>query len=353
MRIFTVGPVEMFERTLEVRAKQLPYFRTDEFSEVMLQIQTKLLRILDTAPTSKCAIITGSGSAAMEAVVSNSFDQSDRLLIINGGSFGSRFVQLCDIYHIAYDAITLRYDEKLTQAHLDAYKDNTYSAMLVNIHETSTGQLYDIKMLSKFCKEKEMKLVVDAISSFLSDPLHMDKDGIDCVILSSQKALSLAPGLSMVVMNETFYTQKVKEKPVINLYLNLNEHIRNMERGQTPNTPAVGICFELLDMLQYVEEKGVATIIEETKARAMDFREKVKVLGVTLPAFPLSNTLTPIVFENGKAREVYEYLRDHYEIFVTPSGGELATKIIRIGHIGNMKEEYYDDLIEKMKEAIQ
>ena len=352
MRIFTVGPVEMYERTLAVRSQQLPYFRTDTFSEVMLEIQTRLLRILDTKETSKCAIITGSGSAAMESVVSNSFDNTDKVLVINGGSFGSRFVQLCEIYAIPHDTITLAYDETLTQAHLDKYEGNTYSAMLVNIHETSTGQLYDIKMLSQFCKQKNMKLVVDAISSFLSDPLHMDTDGIDCVILSSQKALSLAPGLSMVVMNQLFYEEKVKDKPIINLYLNLNEHIHNMERGQTPNTPAVGICFELLDMLRYVEEKGVDQVIEETKKRAIYFREAVRALGVTLPKFTLSNTLTPIVFENGKAREVYEYLRDHYDIYVTPSGGQLATKIIRIGHIGNMKLEYYDDLINKMKEAL-
>lgn len=352
MRIFTVGPVEMFERTLDVRSKQLPYFRTDAFSDVMLEIQTRLLRVLGTQESSKCAIITGSGSAAMEAVVSNSFDKQDKLLVINGGSFGQRFVQLCEIYQIPYDEIKLNYDEALTQTHLDAYQNNEYSAMLVNIHETSTGQLYDIKMLSAFCKAKGMKLVVDAISSFLSDPLHMDKDGIDCVIISSQKALSLAPGLSMVVMNEAFYLDNVKEKPMINLYLNLNEHINNMERGQTPNTPAVGICFELLDMLRYVEEKSVDTIIEKTHARAVRFREMIQPLGLHIPKFHLSNTLTPIVFENGKARAVYEYLRDHYDIYVTPNGGDLATKIIRVGHIGNMKDEYYDDLVEKMKEVL-
>lgn len=353
MRLFTVGPVEMYDRTLKVRSKQLPYFRTEAFSEVMKSIEKRLKQLLKTAESSKCAIITGSGSAAMEAVVSNSFNKEDKLLVINGGSFGQRFVKLCEIYKIPFDEITLRYDEALTQQHLDAVKDNDYSALLVNLHETSTGQLYDLKMLSAFTHAKGMKLVVDAISSFLSDPLSMDEDGIDCVIVSSQKALALAPGLSMVVMNDSFYKEKVKDKEMINLYLNLNEHIRNMERGQTPNTPAVGICYELLDMLMYVEEKGVDTMITKTHARALRFREMIKPLGLTIPPFTLSNTLTPIIFANGKAHEVYEYLKDHYDIYVTPNGGELASKIIRIGHIGNMKDEYYDDLIEKMKEAIE
>ena len=352
MRLFTVGPVEMFDRTLEVRSKQIPYFRTDAFSSVMLENAERLKRILNTKEDSKCAILTASGSGAMEAAVSNSFDKKDKLLVINGGSFGHRFIQLCEIYQLPFDEIKLDYNETLTQEHLDSYMDNEYTALLVNIHETSTGQLYDLKMLSQFCKQKKMKFVVDAISSFLSDPLSMDEAGIDCVILSSQKALSLAPGLGIVMMNQKFYNENVKDKPMKNLYLSLNEHIINMERGQTPNTPAVGICYELLDMLRYIEEKGVANITKEIQARALRFRAMIQPLGLRVPDFPLSNTLTPIVFDNDKAHEVYTYLKDKYDIYVTPSGGALKDKIIRVGHIGNMKDEYYDDLIEKMKEVL-
>ena len=332
MRIFTVGPVEMYESTLEVRSKQLPYFRTDFFSDVMLENARRLKNVLYTDESSKVAIITGSGSAAMEAVVTDSFDESDHVLVINGGSFGARFAQLCNIHNVKYDEIKLAYDEALTRAHLDARTGN-YTAMLVNLHETSTGQLYDLKMLSDYCKEHKMKLIVDAISCFLCDEIKMDEMGIDCIIISSQKALSLAPGLSMVIMNESYYEEKIKDKPIKNLYLNLNEHIKNMERGQTPNTPAVGICYELLDMLRRVEDEGVENIIAERKRRALMFREKIKPLGLKTPDFNLSNALTPIVFENNKASIVYNYLKDKYDIYVTPSGGSLKDKIILVGHM--------------------
>lgn len=352
MRLFTVGPVEMFERTLEVRSKQIPYFRCEEFSNVMLEIVERLKVLLKTDIDSKCAILTGSGTAAMEAVVSNSFNAEDRLLVVNGGSFGARFVQLCELYKIPHDVISLKFGEVLSEAHFVPYEDVDYTALLVNIHETSTGQLYNINLLQSFCQRKGMKLVVDAISSFLSDDLKMDESNIDCVILSSQKALALAPGLSIVVMNQTFYEAKVKPKPMINLYLNLNEHIKNMERGQTPNTPAVGICYELLDMLRHIQEKGVQNIINETYNRAMKFRSQVAGLGVKIPNYPLSNTLTPLLFPNDNAYEVYEYLKNTYDIYVTPSGGVLKTKLLRVGHIGHMKDEYYEDLIEKMKEVL-
>ncbi|MDF9824696.1 aspartate aminotransferase-like enzyme [Breznakia sp. PF5-3] len=352
MRLFTVGPVEMFERTLEVRNKQIPYFRCQEFSDVMLEIEERLKILLKTDIDSKCAIITGSGSAAMEAVVSNSLDESDHVLVIDGGSFGARFVQLCEIYKIPHDVVKLKYGEILSEEHLKAYEANEYTAMLVNVHETSTGQLYDLKMLSEFCEKKKMKLIVDAISSFLSDEYKMDEMKIDCTIISSHKALALAPGLSMVMMNASFYEEKVKNKPVKNLYLNLNEHVKNMERGQTPNTPAVGICYEMLDMLRHIQEKGIQNIIRETSARATKFRSKIKEIGLEIPNYPLSNTLTPVYFKDGNAFEIYEYLKNNYDIYVTPSGGALKDKLLRVGHIGHMKDEYYDDLIMKMREVL-
>ena len=93
--------------------------------------------------------------------------------------------------------------ETLTREMIDeVIGDEEFTGLLVNLDETSIGQLYDIEMLSELCKEKDLVFVVDAISAFLADEVNMDKYGIDAVILSSQKALSLAPGLSVVALSE-------------------------------------------------------------------------------------------------------------------------------------------------------
>ncbi len=352
MKLFTVGPVEMYEHTLRERGKQLPYFRTEQFSTVMMEIEERLKRIMKTSSKSKCAIITGSGSAAMESVVSNSLDKNDNVLIINGGSFGRRFVELCEIYSIPFDELIVPFDEQLSEKHFESHKEINYTAMLVNLHETSTGQLYNIELLSKFCKQHGMKLIVDAISTFLSDEYDMDGNGIDCTIVSSQKALALAPGLSMIVMNQTFYKEKVEGKPPINLYLNIQSHVENLKRGQTPNTPAVGICYELLDMLRKIEKNGVETKVQNTAIMANHFRLLVSHTSIKIPEFTLSNTLTPLYFENGGARKIYDYLKNNYDIYVTPSGGDLSDKLLRIGHMGNVQIEYYDELIKYLKEAL-
>ncbi|MBE6153696.1 MAG: alanine--glyoxylate aminotransferase family protein [Firmicutes bacterium] len=350
MKLFTVGPTEMYEDTFEVGSKQLPYFRTNEFSKIVLETSSKMKKLLYTNEDTKLIFITGSGSAAMESIVSNSFNKEDKLLIINGGTFGARFKQISEIYNIPYETVDVKYGETLNIEHFKNYNLKEFTGMLVNIDETSTGQLYDIELLSKICNDNGIDLVVDAISSFLADEYYMDKYNIKCTVLSTQKALSISPGLSILAINNDFYERKIKNKKPINLYLNINEHVVNMERGQTPNTPAVGIILELHERIKHID--SAIDEVNRVKENAIYFRNKIKDLGLETPSFPLSNALTPIIFPNDNAKEVFEYLKNKYEIYVNPTGGEMGNKSLRVAHIGNLKKEDYDILIEKMKEVL-
>lgn len=350
VKLFTVGPVEMYPQTLEVASKQLPYFRNEEFSKVMKENEERLKRLLGLA--SGCvAMMSGSGTCAMEAVVHCCLQPQNRVLIINGGSFGKRFTQLCDIYHIPYDEIHLSFQETLTSDKLNAFGKQSYCALLVNIHETSTGQLYNLDMLSAFTKKHNMYLIVDAISSFLADPYHMDMHGIDCTILSSQKALALSPGISMIAMQQRFYKEMVEPKDTKVMYLNINEHIHNMKRGQTPFTPAVGIFIELQQRLAMIERQGLLEVQNEIAQRATYFRRKIASLGLQVPRIPLSNALTPILLK-GNASYIYEYLKETYGLVLTPSGGEQKNTWLRVGHLGNLALSDYDELCLRIKECL-
>lgn len=350
MKLFTVGPTQMFDDTLKVGSQQLPYFRTNEFSNIVLKSVEKMKKLLNCNDDDHVLYITGSGSAAMESVISNSFDSNDKLLIINGGTFGKRFVKLAEIYNIPFDTIDLEYGEELTRDHFNQLSLTSYTALLVNIDETSTCQLYNIEMLSKICKENNLYFVVDAISSFLADEYDVKKYEIDCTIISSQKALSLSPGLSIIALSNEFYLNKIKNKKPINLYLNINEHLENMKRGQTPNSPAVGIILELANRLEKI--KNVKDEIDRVAENAKYFRKLALEIGLEIPTYPLSNAATPIIFPNNNAKEVFEYLKDKYEIFLNPTGGNLENKILRVSHLGNLSKEDYDDLIEKIKEVL-
>ncbi|MBE6105100.1 alanine--glyoxylate aminotransferase family protein [Anaerovibrio lipolyticus] len=354
MRLFTVGPVEMFDVVKAVRAQadSVPYFRTKEFSQLMLETDELLRRFANAGEGTKTVYLTASGTAAMEAAVMNCVTEGDRLLVINGGSFGQRFVDICDIHKIPHDAVKLEYGEALDAAKLAPFQNNDYSGLLVNIDETSTGQLYDIKLLSDFCRKKNMYLVVDAISSFLCDEFDMAGNEIDVVIASSQKGACISPGLSMVLLSKRIIDDRVMKSNIRSLYFDFKDYFKNFERGQTPYTPAVGICIELSASLKMIERTGLERHLKNIADVAADFREKIKALPVSLPEFPLSNAITPIIFKEPIAYKVFEFLKDKYGIFVNPTGGKMADYSLRIAHIGQTSKEDNTMLVEKIKAVI-
>lgn len=343
----------MHPETLKVSGEQLPYFRTSDFSEKMKEIECLIKKMTYAVEEDKVILLTTSGTGAMEATVINCFGTDDKLLVISGGSFGKRFCDICDVHGFDYDTISLEFGKALTSEELAKYSGRGYSGLLVNLDETSTGQLYDLEMLSAFCRSNDMLLVVDAISAFLADEIDFSKNNIDALIVSSQKALSLSPGLSIIELSKRM-CERVNRSDPKSFYMDLKMYLRDMERGQTPFTPAVGIILELLDRLRMIEASGgVEHEIGLTRFRAEYFRSKIAGLPITLPEYRLSNAVTPIIFNNHNAYDIFEKLRKDYDLTVTPSGGELRDKVLRVSHIGNLKTEDYDALIDAFKKELK
>lgn len=349
-KLFTVGPAQMYQHTLEVRSHGIPYFRTPEFSSLMFDNKNLLLKIADSDDDSEVVFLTASGSGAMEATVMNCFNESDKLLIISGGTFGERFEHICEIHGIPFEALKLGPDEQLTADHFHPYDNQNFTGLLVNLHETYTGQLYDIEIIHDFCMRNNLYLIVDAISTFLCDPYHMRKYDIHATIISSQKGLCLAPGLSAVILNQKILNEKVLRNKIHSLYFDFKDYILNIKRGQTPFTPCVGILLELNDMLHHIINQGVEHRISEVKNRCNYFRNKIADLPISLPPFPLSNAITPIRFEKNIAMDFFRYLKDERNIMVNPVGGELGKNSIRVAHIGDLCFEDYDILLKEIRD---
>lgn len=342
---FSVGPVLMDQEILEIGKNQIPYFRTEEFSKVMLENEKMMKNILYADEDTRAVFLTSSGTGAMEAAVINILNKKDKVLIINGGSFGERFVKLCSIYEVPYFEVKLNFGEALTYNHLKKYKDENITAFLVNIHETSTGILYDIDLISKFCKMKKCMLIVDAISSFLADEIKMKKYNINVLIVSSQKALALPPGISIIMLDKKAISI-VRNNNLKSMYFNLNDYLKNGERGQTPFTPAVSILLQLNKRLKTIEKLGVENIINNTKALAYDFRNKIKVLPFKVLNENSSNAVTTLeVMNDVSAYNIFKYLKNKYNIFICPNGGDFKDKIFRVGHIGSLSFDDNNKLI--------
>lgn len=353
-KLFSLGPVEMFNETLQIGSNKLPYFRTNDFSKINLNICSLLKKFVYTSKDSESIILTSSGSGAMEAAVINVFDENDKVLIVNGGSFGNRFCEICKIHHIPYVDIKLKLGETLKLEHLEGFRNKRFTGLLINAHETSTGVYHDLKFVGQFCREQNMLFIVDAISSFLADQYYMDDWNIDITILSSQKSLALPPGLSFLILNNKV-KKIIYEKEAKTLYFNLKSHIENMKRGQTPFTPAVGIILQLENRLKIIDKIGVQNIIKNTEIIANDFREKIKELPFKINSERLSNALTPLtpLDENLSAFDIFIKLKEEFNIVVCPNGGQLSEKLFRVGHMGNLTLEDNSMLVENLNNIIK
>ena len=331
---FTVGPVMSSEAVCAIGAEQVPYFRTAEFSATMKENEALMTQFTKAPEGSRVVFITGSGTASMEATVMNVFTPADKVLVVNGGSFGHRFVQLCEIHDIPHTEIALEMGHKLTAEHLAPYEGQGYTGFLVNLDETSTGVLYDINLISQFCQRNNIFLVVDSISSFLADPFNMQALGVDVMITGSQKALACPPGISIIVLAPQA-VERVCSREVKSMYFNLKDALKNGERGQTPFTPAVGILRQINARLKEIEAAGgVETENQRMAALAADFREKIKDLPFTIVSQSLSNAVTPLHPHNVSAYDIFLKLKDEYNIWVCPNGGDMADKVFRVGHLG-------------------
>lgn len=347
---FTVGPVMSSEQVCSIGAEQVPYFRTPEFSAVMLENEKLMLRFAKAPEGSRVVFMTNSSTGSMEAAVMNCFTSSDKVLVINGGSFGTRFAQLCEIHDIPHEEIKLQHGQKLTKEKLYEFDGSDFTGLLVNIDETSTGVLYDSEMIGEFCKKNNLFYITDCVSSFLADPYDMASCGADVMITGSQKVLACPPGISIIVLAPRA-VERVNNAHVKSMYFDLADCLKNMERGQTPFTPAVGILLQINARLKEIEAAGGADVeIARVAAQAADFREKIKDLPLEMVSESPANGVTSLHPLSGNAYEIFTKLKDEYGIWICPNGGDMKETVFRVGHIGALTHDDNTTLVNALKD---
>ena len=347
---FTVGPVMSSKEVCSIGALQVPYFRTAEFSEIMLENEKYMLQYTKAPVGSKTVFMTCSSTGSMEAVIMNCFTTKDKVLIINGGTFGQRFVDICEIHEVPYVALELEHGRKLTKEKLYEYDDQDFTGLLVNVDETSTAVLYDTKMLGEFCKKNNLFFVCDCVSSFLADPFDMEECGADVMITGSQKVLACPPGISIIVLAPKGL-DRVESSNVRTMYFDLKNALKNQERGQTPFTPAVGILLQINERLKEIDRNGGADAeVNKVAAQARDFREKIKDLPFELVSESPANGVTSVHPTTADAYEIFLKLKDEYGIWICPNGGEMKNTIFRVGHIGALSHDDNTTLVNAFKD---
>lgn len=349
---FTVGPVQSSDAVRAIGAEQVPYFRTAEFSSLMLENEQLLKKFANATEDSKAVFMTCSGSGGMETAIMNCLTKDDKALVINGGSFGERFVELLKLHEIPFTEIKLEHGKALKPEHLAPYEGKGYTTFLLQKHETSTGVHYDINLVSDFCKRNGCFMIVDTISTFLCDPFDMAALDAGVMITGSQKALACPPGIALMILAPSALARIEKTKCCCQ-YLDLKLALNNQERGQTPWTPAVGVLRQINVRLKEIEAMGGAQAeITRTAGLASYFRNKLKEqnLPFEIISESLSNAVTPLHPTTQSAYEIFLKIKNEYGMWICPNGGDMKDTVFRVGHIGCLDYCDYDCLLEAFKD---
>lgn len=338
-----VFPGNIEDDILQIASQQIPYMRTEKFSILIKESEKMLLDLID-CPKGRVIFYTASGTGAMDAVVSNYVTLKNKAFIVAGGSFGYRWKNLCDYYGCNNELYEVPFAKDID--YVDLEEKISYSkpdVFLCQHHETSTGQLFDLHKISKICSKYNVSLVVDAISSFLSDPLSMRELNIDICITSSQKGLNISPGLSLIFLSTTICDTQFNDR--MGYYFDFKENLKNLLRGQTPYSPATTIFLQLHERLKRNTELGVDRIIEDVRTKAIFFRKLCNENQWKIPAENQSNCITGF-YVNTNSDVLFKKLMDD-NVYIMPGS---IPNFFRVSHLGLQSEADLKDLSDRIKE---
>ena len=214
------GPVTLTERVRAALNGPDLCHREPEFARLQTKIREQLLRVYDLDPARYAAIVlTGSGTAAMEAMVSTLGPARGRLLVVENGVYGERLGKIANVHGIASLSLSSKWGEAVDTARLRATLDEhqDISHLAVVHHETTTGRLNAIEPIARLCSERRIELLIDAVSSFGAEAIAFDDWRVGACAATANKCLHGVPGISFVVARRDLVDDD--DRPQRTLYL--------------------------------------------------------------------------------------------------------------------------------------
>ena len=334
-RLLTPGPTMVPERVLEALSRPTLYHRSPEFKEVFLETRQLLKRVLRTE--GEVLILTSSGTGAMEAAVSNLFNPGDSAVVIVGGKFGQRWQELCQTYGVNPVVVEVEWGKSVKVEEVKrAIEENPgVKGVLVQICETSTGTVHDVRAIGELLKGyDDVLLIADGITAYGVYDIPTDQWGIDVAITGSQKALMTPPGLAVISLNGKAQErlEKVRDR---SYYFNLRKEIKQQRKGQTAYTTATNLVVALNEALKMIDEEGLENVAKRHQILAEATREGVKALGLELLSENPANGVTAVKVPAGiDGQEIVRVAREEFGITIAGGQEHLKGKIFRLSHMG-------------------
>lgn len=247
--LLTPGPATTSDRVKQAQIVPDICPREAEFGALQDSIRGRLVQVVHGEDTHTAVLFAGSGTAAVEACISSVVPDDGKILVLINGSYGKRILDMCCIhlrleqiavYETAYDELpdTLEVDRILS-----ANPSITHLALIH--HETTTGILNPLEDITAISRRHDVKVIVDAMSSFAGIPLDLRQTPCDFVISSSNKCIQGMAGAAFVICRNSLLTPPDNYKPR-SLYLDLyGQHAGFESSRQMRFTPPVQVLYAL------------------------------------------------------------------------------------------------------------
>lgn len=348
------GPVNVSPRVQQALLRGDLCHREEEFSDLLVAVRTKLLRAF--APTGYTAVpLSGSGTLAIEAMVSSALPEGRKLLVINNGVYGERILRMAEAHRIP--TVELRYGwtdrPDLGQIENTLKADPTIAAVALVHHETTTGLLNLVAEVGTITRRTGRLLLLDAVSALAGEDLDLARGSVDLCACTANKCLQGLPGVAFVLAR-TEAMKAMQTYPRRSLYLHLPGHWEAHERRSIPFTPAVQAWYALDEALDELLEEGVAARVQRYRRAASLLREGFARLGLKflLPAEYRANSLTSLFLPEGMTyQRLHDSLKDRG--FVIYEGqGQLQTGIFRVANMGHLTLEDFRRFLGALEEVL-
>jgi aspartate aminotransferase-like enzyme len=332
------GPTPVPETVLKAMGRHPIGHRSGEFQAVV-QRTTEQLRWLHQT-SGDVLVITGSGTAAMEAGIINTLSRGDRVLCGDNGKFGERWVKVARAYGLNVEVIKAEWGQPLDpEAFRNALEADTQKeirAVILTHSETSTGVINDLEAISAHVKAHGTALTIaDCVTSLGASAVPMDAWGLDVVASGSQKGYMMPPGLSFVAMSERAW-QAYERSDLPKFYLDLGPYRKTAAKHSNPFTPAVNLYFALEAALEMMQAEGLEAIFARHARHRAAAQAGMKAIGLRLYAAEGhgSPAITAVAPEGLDAEQLRKAVKDRFDILLAGGQDHLKGQVFRIGHLG-------------------
>ncbi len=341
MILLNPGPVNVSDRVRQALLRPDICHRESEFSDLIESIRDKLVRAFAPSQEYMAILITGSGTAAVEAALTSCLPPGRRILVVKNGVYSQRISDIANAHKMQNMDIAGEWDQRFeTEPVQIALRQNkAIEVVAVVHHETSTGMLNPVKEIGAIVKKAGRLLLIDGVSSLAGEEIDFQSYNVGVIAGSSGKCIQGFPGVGFVLVRRDLMEKMITYEQR-SVYFHLPTYYKHQEEGSIPFTPAVQLCYAFDEALSELLEEGVANRIARYRKLARLIRNRMRANRIKFYLRePLwSSTLTAFTLPEGV---FYDHLHDllREQGYVIYAGqAQLAQKLFRVANMGAVAE---------------